>query len=237
MSNFYSKLAPYYDHIYSELDYRSQAVRVHEIIQEFKKTGGNRLLDVACGTGTHIKYLVDTYEATGFDLSSEMLVVAREKCPSVEFIQGNMVDLNLGRKFDIITCLFGSIGYLTKEGDLVKTIKHFAEHIVTGGVVIIEPMFTKETYHEGFIGISCVDLPEIKIARVNATKRVGEIAYLNFEFLISTRDNGIEHFMDPSPIGLFSRNTFLSIMADNRLSTNFVEPGLVKEGFFIGVKQ
>ena len=236
MTDFYSKLARYYDHMYSEIDYKGHSTRLHKVIQKYKKTGGNKWLDVACGTGTHINYLTNYYEATGFDLSSEMLEIAREKCPTTEFIQGNMVNLNLGRKFDVVTCLFGSIGYLTKEDELATAIKQFSQHTITGGVVIIEPMFTKESYHEGSLGITCIDLPEIKIARVNATRRVGEIAYLDFHFLISTKEDGVEHFIDPSPMSIFSRDTYLSIMEENKLLTQFIEPGLMKEGFFIGVR-
>ena len=237
MTDFYSKLAQYYDDMYNEIDYKGHSSRLHEIIRENKKTSDNKLLDVACGTGTHIKYLQDHYDATGYDLSNEMLEVARKKCPNTDFIQGDMVSLNLGRKFDVITCLFGSISYLTKEKDLATTIKKFSQHTFTGGVVIIEPIFTKETYHDGFLGITSLDLPEIKIARVNATKRVEDIAYLNFHFLISSRENGVEHFIDPSPMGIFSRDTYLSIMEENGFLAQFIEPGLAKEGLFIGIKR
>lgn len=237
MTDFYSKLALYYDEMYREIDYEGHSKHLHEIIQQHKKTSGNKLLDVACGTGTHIKYLLDYYDTSGYDLSDEMLEVARKKCPTIEFLQGDMITLDLGRKFDVITCLFGSISYMTEKTDLAATIKKFSQHTVSGGVVIIEPIFTKETYHEGSLGITCLDLQEIKISRVNATKRDGDIAYLNFHFLISTRESGVEHFIDPSPMGIFSRDTYLSIMQENDLITEFITPGLTKEGLFIGVKR
>ena len=237
MTNFYTKLAKYYDQIYGQIDYENNSKKLHEFIQQYKKSEGISLLDVACGTGTHIMHLMDKYEAMGFDLSDEMLKVARKKCPSIDFVQGDMVNLNLGRKFDVITCLFGSIGHLTTEEKLAGAIKAFSTHSNEGGVVIIEPMFTKDTVRDRSMGLICLDLPDIKIARANVGRRVDNIVYLDFHFIISTREDGTEHFIDPSPMSVFPRSTYTELMEDSGFSTQFVEPGLMKEGLLIGVKQ
>ena len=236
MTDFYTRLARYYDKLYEGIDYKTNSLKLHEFIQQYKKSAGKSWLDVACGTGTHIVHLMDKYNTMGLDLSEAMLEVAREKCPTIEFIQGNMTSFSIDKKFDVITCLFGSIGYLTKEEDLVSAINAFSEHTNQGGVVIIEPMFTKETVRDGTIGLNCLDLPEIKIARAGCCKVKENVAYLNFNFLISTRDGGVEHFVDPSPMSLFPRNFYLSIMEKSGLTAEFVEPGLMKEGLFVGVK-
>ena len=236
MTDFYTRLARYYDKLYEHLDYKANTLKLHELIQQYKKSKGFSLLDVACGTGTHIMHLRNKYKTMGLDLSEAMLEVAREKCPTIEFIQGNMISFRIDKKFDVITCLFGSIGYLTKEDDLERAISTFSEHTNQGGVVIIEPMFTKETVRDGTIGLNCLDLPEIKIARVGCSRVSGNVAYLNFNFLISTREGGVEHFVDPSPMSIFPRSLYLSIMEKSGLTAEFVESGLMKEGLFIGVK-
>lgn len=236
MTDFYSRLAKYYDSMYSWVDYEKNSLKLHDIIQQHKKSEGNRWLDVACGTGTHIMYLMDKYDAMGLDLSESMLEVAREKCPTIEFIQGDMTNFSIDKKFDIVTCLFGSIGYLTSEVDLSKAIRTFSSHTKQGGVVIIEPMFTKETVRDGTIGLNCLDLPEIKIARVGCSQVKGDVAYLNFNFLISTRDGGVEHFVDPSPMNVIPRRSYLAIMEKSGFTAEFIESGLMKEGLFIGVK-
>ncbi|MFX1482814.1 MAG: class I SAM-dependent DNA methyltransferase [Promethearchaeota archaeon] len=236
MGDFYSQLAQYYDDIYTELDYEGAAHKIHALVQKYKTTQGNNLLDVACGTGAHILYLKDRYNPVGLDLSEEMLEVARKKCPDVEFVQGNMTSFDLGQKFDVITCLFGSIGYLTTQNELADAISTFSRHMFSGGVLIIEPIFTRETVRAGFMGISCLDLPDIKIARVNVSRIEGDLAYLDFNFLIATKERGVEHFIDPSPMGIFPRDTYISLMEKNGFNTDFVEPGLMKEGLFVGVK-
>jgi len=237
MGDFYSRLARYYDQMYSHIDYEGAANRLHEIIQMYKKTTGNRLLDVACGTGSHIMHLKDKYQTMGFDISEEMLVVAREKCPDISFVQGNMVALELDQVFDVIICLFGSITYLTTKEELQHTIESFSKHTTPGGVVIIEPLFTEETLHHRGMGLNCLNLPEIKIARSNVNRREGNIVYLDFHFLISTRAHGTEHFIDPSPMGVFHRSTFKNLMEKSGFSVEIIEPGFDKEVLILGVKE
>ena len=86
----YSNLAKYYDIIHSDAtwkDYKGDSQKIHKVIQQYKKTQGNNLLDVACGTGNHIKYLKRQYNITGLDLHKEMLDIARNKFPNIKFLQ------------------------------------------------------------------------------------------------------------------------------------------------------
>jgi ubiquinone/menaquinone biosynthesis C-methylase UbiE len=235
MTAFYETLAKYYDLIYDFKDYKDEADRIHNIIQENKVSQGNSLLDAACGTGNHLVHLKEKYDVTGLDISEEMLAIARKKMPEIELVHGSMTSMNLNRKVDVITCLFGSITYLTTTKDLSDAIHSFSNHLVPGGVVLIEPLFTKETVRHGSLGISCIDNPELKLARVNMSRIEGDVAYLDFHFLLATKE-GVEHFVDPSPMGIFSRNTFMSLMKESGLSPKFLEPGLSKEGLFLGVK-
>ena len=57
----HDQLAKYYDRIYSFRDYLDEAVRVQNLIMKYLETGGNTLLDVACGTGLHLKHLKDDF--------------------------------------------------------------------------------------------------------------------------------------------------------------------------------
>ena len=110
--NNYSKLAKIYDALYSFKNYEAEAKRLHEIISEKKTSPGNALLDVACGTGTHLSFLKKYYAVEGTDLTPEMLEVARARNPEITFHQGEMRSFDLGRRFDVVTCLFSSIGYM-----------------------------------------------------------------------------------------------------------------------------
>ncbi len=237
MIDFYSKLAKYYDQMYAHIDYEGAAQKLHEIIQKYKRSSGNRLLDVGCGTGTHIMHLKEKYQAMGFDISEEMLAVAREKCPDINFVQGNMISMELDQVFDVIICLFGSITYLTTIQELQLAIRSFSKYTSNGGVIVLEPLFTEETVRDKSMGLNCLNLPDIKIARSNVGQRKGNIMYLNFHFLVSTQEHGTEHFIDPSPMGIFSRHIYQNLMEENGFHVEFIEPGFDKEVLILGVKE
>ena len=48
----YNVFARYYDELTANIDYKKRAEYFNEIIKKFKKTDGNILLDLACGTGS-----------------------------------------------------------------------------------------------------------------------------------------------------------------------------------------
>jgi len=59
----FERWAAYYDAIYEAQgkDYQKEADKIHEIVARYKKSPGNRLLDVDSGTGGHFPYLSQWY--------------------------------------------------------------------------------------------------------------------------------------------------------------------------------
>ena len=80
----FSKSAKFYNALYGSMDkdYVAEAQKVHQIIQQYKRSPGNTLLEVACGTGLHASLLQKDYQVEGLDLDPEMLAVARQNYPS-----------------------------------------------------------------------------------------------------------------------------------------------------------
>src|SRR5690242_12139387 len=124
----FTKSAAFYDAIYSFKDYSAEAVQVAAVIEQNKRSQGKTLLDVGCGTGQHLQYLGENYQVEGLDLDGELLKIARGRCPDVPFHQADMVDFDLGKQFDVVTCLFSSIGYAKTVERLDSAIAHIAHH-------------------------------------------------------------------------------------------------------------
>src|SRR5256885_8939840 len=101
----YRQLANYYDEIYHFKNYQKEAEKIETLIQQHKKSPGNRLLDVACGTGNHIAYLKQHYSVEGLDFRPEMLTIARKKYPDVALHRGDMTGLHITHRIYIIMCL------------------------------------------------------------------------------------------------------------------------------------
>ncbi|NPD90620.1 MAG: class I SAM-dependent methyltransferase, partial [Asgard group archaeon] len=179
----YKSLAKYYDLIYTWKDYKKEAEEIKKLIDKYKSSTGNQLLDVACGTGSHIMHFVDDFDCVGVDLNPEMLEFAKEKAPKAKFIEADMIHLELDQEFDVILCLFSSIGYVKTEENLRKTIAGFTKHLKKGGVVMIEPWLTKEIYRTGSPHMNTYDGETTKIARVNVSELKEEkISYFEMHY-------------------------------------------------------
>jgi len=234
----YGELARYYDLIYSFKDYKKEAVRIKALISKYRKSEGKELLDVACGTGHHLEYLKDEFSCIGVDISNKILEVARKNVKGVVFKQADMTTLNLDKKFDVITCLFSSIGYVKTYRNLTKTVQNFSRHLKRGGVVLIEPWFTKSTYIPGYPHMDTYDSKEVKIARLNVSELRGSVSVMDMHYLIAEKNREVKHFVDRHELGLFEVDETLRTMKKAGLQSKFLKRGLMrKRGMFVGVKQ
>jgi ubiquinone/menaquinone biosynthesis C-methylase UbiE len=227
----------YYDEIYNSMgkNYAAEADRIHELIQKYRQSNRNTLLDVACGTGTHMGLLCDRYDATGVDINSEMLKVARKKHPDLRFLQGDMRTLDLKRQFDVVTCLFSAIGYMRTRADLQKAVKSMSRHLLPGGVVLVEPWFTPEQWNVGRVSTIYVDKPDIKIVRMSHSSKKGRISLLEFEYLIGT-SRRIEHMAEHHEFGLFTHDEYIHAFKQAGLTVTHHLEGVDGRGLYIGLQ-
>lgn len=136
----FSNTGRFYDAIYSFKDYATETERVRDMVEMYAQRSATSLLDVACGTGAHLSYLRNYYShVEGLDLDPELLHVAGERLPEVTLTQGDMCSFDLGRQFDVVTCLFSSIGYARTQSKLNEAVACMARHLEPGGVLIAEP--------------------------------------------------------------------------------------------------
>jgi SAM-dependent methyltransferase len=232
----FSKTAQYYDRIYAFKDYQAEADRLTTIIEENLRSDGRRLLDVACGTGGHIAYLKERFQVEGLDISQEFLEIARREHPDVPFHHADMMAFDLADEFDVVTCLFSSIGYVRTQQNLTRAVSCMTRHVVRGGVLIIEPWFTPDTWYAPSVHASLVDEPDLKIARVNTSFVEGRLSYFDLHYLIGTLE-GTEHFVERHELGLFETAEVRSVLVEAGLDVTYDAEGLTGRGLFIGRRQ
>ena len=233
----YKELAKYYDLIYSWKDYKKETEKLNQLIKKYKNSDGNKLLDVACGTGNHLEYFKENFSCTGIDLNEEMIDIAKSNISDVTFNQADMIDFNLDDTFDVILCLFSSIGYVKTYENLEKTIGNFFNHLKSGGILIIEPWFTKSAYTVGLPSMTTYDGDDIKIARLNTTKVKNNLSVMEMHYLIVKKDKDVKHFVDRHELGFFEIDKFLEIMKNAGFKAEFLEDGLMqRRGLYIGKK-
>lgn len=235
--DLYTDLARYYDLIYAWKDYEKDVERLEELLGANKTSSGNRLLDVGCGTGNHLTLLRDRYDCVGIDTSDEMLEVAREKLPGTKLLNADMMEFDLGERFDVVICMFSTLGYATTLGELGKVAANIERHLVDGGVAVVEPWLRKDDIRPGFIGMHTYDSPKIKIARQGRLIIEEDISVFEAHYLIA-EEGEIRHVIDRHELALFGEDVIVEALEGAGLRAWFEEDGFAQDrGAIIAVKE
>lgn len=237
MRAVFSRSQRYYDAIYGGKEYAQEAAHLKQLIAAHKRSDGNALLDIACGTGPHVPYLRDDFAYEGLDLDHQMLALARQRFPDVAFHQGDMVDFALGRQFDVVTCLFSSIGYTRTAPRLRQAVATMAGHLRPGGVLLIGAFLSPEEWIPGHPHAMFVDQPDLKLARLNVSGVAGEgnIAVLDFHYLVATPE-GVEHFTEHHELGLFTDEEYRAAFTQAGLEVQHDREWLGGRGMYSGTR-
>jgi SAM-dependent methyltransferase len=228
----FSKSARLYDALYSFKDYAAEAERVHAIIQE-RAPGARTLLDVACGTGKHLAELSRWYEVEGVDIEPAFVEIARQRLPGVTVHEADMLDFDLGRRFDVVTSLFSSIGYARTAERLRDAAVAMARHLEPGGLVVLEPWILPEQWEPGGVHAVFVDEPDLKIARVNVSPEAGDTVILEMHHLVGMPE-GVEHFVERHELGMFPDEQYVDALRAAGLEVERDPEGLMGRGLYLG---
>lgn len=112
---------------------------VERAMRMLKPKGGERVLDLACGSGRHSLELVrQGFEAVGADISPELLEIARRDAEKegldVSFVEADLRELEFDAEFDIVLSLNdGAIGYLETEEENLRAFDVISRSLKPGG--------------------------------------------------------------------------------------------------------
>ena len=106
---------------------------------------GQKILDIACGTGNIIEFLPKNIDYTGVDYSLKYIEFCKKKFPQFSFICANSFeDMGLDMKYDIIICeALISNGSDYQVMKLFESIKRFSTKSTK--ILISEMNYTLET--------------------------------------------------------------------------------------------
>ncbi|OPY24054.1 MAG: ubiquinone/menaquinone biosynthesis methyltransferase [Methanobacterium sp. PtaU1.Bin242] len=239
----YKKFAKYYDQIYEKMDHVKECEFIEWAVNQHQNCDGNKLLDVACGTGRHADLLKNRFKIVGVDLNPEMLKIAQNKVLDVEFTEGDMKTLDLKEEFDVIICMFSAMNYNTTLDELKATLKNFYNHLYEGGILIFDLGINQENWIEGLVSVDTVVDEKFKLARICQSHLEEGIFNANFVFLIK-EDGKVDFDIDQHKLGVFPIEDVINLMGktgfENFIYTDFTQKNWdVLSGdrpVFVGVK-
>jgi SAM-dependent methyltransferase len=203
--------AELYDRIFiaMEKDFSGHADKVAELVRQ-ARPGSRTLLDVACGTGEHARYLseVHGFEVDGIDISPEMLARARAKCARGRFEIADMTNFHLGRCYDGLLCMSGSIAHTVTQPRLRDALACLRDHLEPGGVAIIQPYLTPDRVKVG-TGEYTVESGDLRIKRTRLSERDGQCQRVYYHYIIEGPD-GTREADEIDEWGLFTVDEMLA---------------------------
>lgn len=140
--------------------------------------GSAHILDLGCGPGNNIQTILSndsTCTFTGVDLSSSFLQIAKQRFAKFEFIQEDIRELTLEKRYDVILASFCIVHLIGKETEaFLRSVSHLLNR---GGVLYLSYMNGDDS---GFESTSFSEDPLF-------------FKYYDDQFIIDRlQDNGIE---------------------------------------------
>lgn len=137
----YAAIAQVYDRLLGD-HFFQQLRRNFEFFEDRHLICPNSAADVACGTGTFVRYLCHRGVPTvyGTDRSAVMLRVASKKNlgNKARFFSQDFQSLTLPRKVALLTCNFDSLNYELTDRGLLRAFGRFQANLQPGGYLIID---------------------------------------------------------------------------------------------------
>ncbi|MBX7042880.1 MAG: class I SAM-dependent methyltransferase [Ignavibacteria bacterium] len=134
----------YYDLLYKDKDYTSEASYVIKLIREHLPNA-KTIADFGCGTALHgIEFAKKGFSVAGIELSESMCGIAVRNISEsrmkkkVEIHNGDISTYSIGKKFDAVVSLFHVMSYLTDNEQLSGCIKNAARHLKKNGLFMFD---------------------------------------------------------------------------------------------------
>ncbi|GAK60429.1 methyltransferase type 12 [Candidatus Vecturithrix granuli] len=228
----FSKTAAWYDALYRFKNYQQESEAIIDCVKR-EHPHAKTVLDIACGTAEHDRYLSRMYQVDGLDINADFITIASKKNPLSTYFCANMIDFSLKKTYDVVLCLFSSIGYVKTTDNMIRTFQCFKQHLNPDGIIIVEPWLTPETWKpEGRVYMLTGETEDGKICRMNVSEHIGHLSVLIFHYLIGTR-NGVEYVTECHELGLFSVKQMSDAFRQAGLSVTHDNEGLTGRGLYV----
>jgi SAM-dependent methyltransferase len=231
----YNELAPWW-HLFSAPEHYEEEVDFFlPIFQEHSQRPIQTMLELGSGGGNNASYLKTHFQMTLVDLSPSMLAASRNLNPECEHVEGDMRTVRLEREFDAVF-VHDAVMYMLTEADLAQAVHTAALHLAPGGVVLFAPDHVQETF-EPSTDHGGEDDGQRGVRYLEWTWSDGrqERCLTDFAIMLREKDGSVRTVHDRHEFGLFPRQTWLDLLAEEGLAVGNVVDKFERDLFW-GVK-
>ena len=216
----YEAIAPVYDDFTSHHDYE---LWLGNLLPELERLGlsGDRLLDVACGTGkSFIPMLQRGWKVIASDISPAMVELARAKVgEEAELSVADMRELPTFGEFDLVWCLDDAINDLLSVEELEQALAGMRRNLAPHGLLMFD-VNCLDAYRTFFAEEVVIERDGRRLVwkgRSTPDAEPGSIAEASFEVLPPEGEDGPEiapelhrqrHFPEAEVLAALERTGF-----------------------------
>ena len=190
-----------------------EAETLCNIIKKHTKQEVKSLLHLGCGAGFHDYTFKKHFKLTGVDLSLDMLKIAREINPEVEYHCDDMRSVKLGKLFDAVA-IPDSIDHMETIQDLKSAIQTAYQHLKPGGICLILGHIQEEFKANNFVYSGTKDNIEITLFENNYIPEPFNNTYESTVACLVRKSGKLEIFTDTFQLGLFDLKNWLKILEE-----------------------
>ena len=220
----YSDLAYLWPLVSPPEDYAEEAGHWRNAIRDRLGEGRHRILELGVGGGHNLSHLTSDFEATGVDLSPEMLEHSRRLNPDVEHHVGDMRTVRLEKVFDAVL-IHDAVSYMLTEDDLRAAFATAGAHLRPGGLFLVAPDLVAESFEEGKVlhwdipPPSGPGAPEVKVEERLTDPDPTDTTIESWITYTINDSGGRRVETDLHVTGLFPRATWVSLMEEAGFET------------------
>ena len=230
----YEELADWWPLVSPPSHYREEADEYLRLFRAAASGPLQEVLELGSGGGNNASHLKSEFSLTLVEPSERMREVSRALNPECVHLPGDMRTVRLGRVFDGVF-VHDAIEYMTTEADLRAALETVSTHLRPGGVAVVAPDATRESFEPG-AAAEGEDEPPGADGRARSLRYLmwtlppepgASFSVVHYSLVLRERDGSVRSVLDTHHYGLFSRATWLRLFdevgLDARLEPRTIE--------------
>ena len=223
----YTDLAPWWPLLSAPADYAEEAAFYADTLVAAAGRPVRSVLELGSGGGNNASHLKSRFAMTLVDPSPGMLNVSRALNPECEHVEGDMRTLRLDRQFDAVF-VHDAVCYMTSEADLRLAMETAWVHCPPGGAALFAPDHVRERFRPPYTDHGGHDGAGRGLRYVEWTwdPDPDDSTYVvDYAYLLLEREGAARVAHDRHVEGIFSRDSWLAMLADVGFSAESVPFG------------